>query len=166
MSVSKIVITDASVVINFIHADLLMRLPDLTGMSFVVTDVVYDEVNYPAERRTLDEVLTLDGWACESVTDPAAMALQADLMSVMDRGEASSLAVAAIKGCLVACDEHHVFLVEAEARLGHGRVVNTPGLLLMAIKAGRLSVAEADQVKATLEANRFKMRFGSFAELL
>jgi hypothetical protein len=39
-------------------------------------------------------------------------------------------------------------------------------LLLIAIKAGCLSVADPDQVKAVLEANRFKMRFGSFAELL
>jgi hypothetical protein len=58
-----------------------------------------------------------------------------------------------------------VFLREAEARLGLGRVVNTPGLLLMAIKAGRMSVTEADQVKAVLEANRFKMKFGSFGDL-
>ena len=166
MSAGTVVITDASVVINFIHADLLKRLPELTDMSFVVTDVVYEEVCYPDHRAKLDDALKTDGWACERVTDPAAMALQAELMAVMDKGEASSLAVAAVRGCVVACDERRVFLGEANARLGAGRVVNTPGLLLMAVKAGRLSVADADQVKAVLETKRFKMKFGSFAELL
>lgn len=165
MSAGTVVITDASVIINFSHADLLKRLPELTGLSFVVTDVVYEEVRYPDQRAKLDDALKLDGWACESVTDPAAMALQAELMAVMDKGEASSLAVAVVRSCLVACDEGHVFVTQANARLGTGRVVNTPGLLLMAIKAGRLSVAEADRIKALLETKRFKMKFGSFADL-
>jgi len=166
MSAGTVVITDASVVINFTHADLLKLLPELTGLSFVITDVVYQEVSFPDQRSKLDDALNEDGWSCESVTDPAAIALQAELMAIMDKGEASSLAVATVKGCLVACDERHVFLAEANARLGVGRVVNTPGLLLIAIKAGRLTVAEADRIKAVLETKRFKMKFGSFADLL
>jgi predicted nucleic acid-binding protein len=166
MSAGTVVITDASVIINFSHADILKLLPELTGLSFIVTDVVYDEVRYPDQRAKLDDALKVEGWTCESVTDPAAIALQAELMTVMDKGEASSLAMAVVRTCIVACDEGKVFLAQANARLGTGRVVNTPGLLLIAIKAGRLSVEEADRIKALLETKRFKMKFGSFADLL
>ncbi len=50
MSTAKpaVVVTDANVVINFIHMGLLADLPRLVGMSFVVTDVVYEEVSRPA----------------------------------------------------------------------------------------------------------------------
>jgi predicted nucleic acid-binding protein len=163
---ARIVVSDASVVINFSYAGLLTSLPSLTGMSFVVTDVVYEEVNRPQQRLKLDEALAADGWAREALTDPAGIAMQADLMMVLDRGEASSLALAAVKGCLVACDERHVFLREADARLGPGRVVNTPGLIVMAIRAGHLSIVEADRIKAVLEGARYKMKFASFADVI
>lgn len=162
----RIVVTDTSVVINFIHAQLLLRLPGLTSMAFVVTDVVRGEVTVDEQRAILDQVLTTDGWSCESITDPAAIEMQADLMSTMDPGEASSLALAATRGWMVACDERRAFLREAEKRLGEGRVLNTPGLLLMAIRAGTLTVGEADAAKAILEANRYTMRFASFADLV
>jgi hypothetical protein len=80
--------------------------------------------------------------------------------------EASTLALAASKGYLVASDERRAFLREARARLGTGRIVDTPGIIVLAIRAGTLSVALADQLKAALETHRFSMRFSSFAELV
>jgi hypothetical protein len=66
----------------------------------------------------------------------------------------------------VASDERRVFLREARQRLGGGRIINTPGLLVLAIRRGSLTVAEADRAKATLETRSFTMRFKSFAELV
>jgi hypothetical protein len=65
----------------------------------------------------------------------------------------------------VASDEGGAFRREADARLGTGRIINTPGLFLMAIRAGILSVEQADEAKEILERHRFRMRFRSFREL-
>lgn len=66
----------------------------------------------------------------------------------------------------MACDEKRVFLREARTRLGTGRILNTPGLYVLWIRAGVLSVEEADAAKAILDSNRFKMRFASFREVI
>ncbi len=162
----SVVVTDTNVVINFVHVGLLSHLPRLVGLSFVVTDVVYQEVRLPGQRAALDAALAAGTWTRESLVELDAIALQAALMPIMDPGEASSLALAVTKNHLVASDERRAFLREARARLGPGRVVDTPGLILLAIRARNLTVVEADQIKAALEANRFRMRFRSFADLV
>lgn len=163
---ASIVVSDANVVINFIHAGLLGDLPRLVGLSFIVTDVVYEEISYHEQRVALDAALAAGTWRRESLFDLDAISLQADLMTIMDPGEASTLALAATKGYLVASDERRAFLREARVRLGTGRIVDTPGLIVLAIRAGTLTVKEADQLKAALETHRFTMRFSSFAELV
>jgi hypothetical protein len=55
---------------------------------------------------------------------------------------------------------------EAAVRLGVGKILTTPGLLLVAIRDGLLTVDEADAMKAALEARRFTMLFRSFCELM
>jgi hypothetical protein len=51
-------------------------------------------------------------------------------------------------------------------RLGSGRILNTPGLYLLCIRSGLITVEEADAAKATLEQRRFRMVFASFRDLL
>ncbi len=65
----------------------------------------------------------------------------------------------------MASDEGGAFLREATARLGAGRIINTPGLFLMAIRAGIISVEQADEAKTVLEQRRFRMKFCSFRDL-
>ena len=50
----------------------------------------------------------------------------------------------------------------AVQRLGTGRILNTPGLYVLAIRSNLISVEEADKDKSMLETNRFVMRFSSF----
>jgi hypothetical protein len=45
-------------------------------------------------------------------------------------------------------------------------IINTPGILLAAIRAGALTVADADEIKTKPEQRRFKMKFDSFASLI
>lgn len=163
---TSVVVTDANVVINFVHIGLLGDLPRLVNRSFVVTDVVHSEVTWPGQRAALDAALAAGTWKLESLVDIDAIALQASLMPIMEPGEAASLALAATKGYIVASDERRSFLREAHARLGPGRIVDTPGLIVLAIRAGHLTIPEADRLKAVLEGNRFKMRFRSFADLM
>ena len=70
------------------------------------------------------------------------------------------------RGWLVAVDERGRFLRMARERIGEGRILNTPGILLLAIRAGLLSVDEADGLKARLETERYRMKFDSFRDVL
>jgi len=81
-------------------------------------------------------------------------------------GESSCLTLAEKRGWIVACDEKRVFLREAKRRLGEGRILNTPGIYVLSIRAGLITIADADAAKATLENSRFRMAFNSFADLV
>ena len=74
--------------------------------------------------------------------------------------------LAARHGWLVASDEKGKFQREATARLGDGRIVNTAGLLVAAIRAGLISLEAADAAKAVLERHRFRLPFASFRDIL
>ena len=67
---------------------------------------------------------------------------------------------------LIASDEKRRFRPEVEARLGNGRLIETADLFVQAIRAGLITVEEADLDKATLEGYRFKLTFKSFRDLL
>jgi predicted nucleic acid-binding protein len=84
----------------------------------------------------------------------------------MGQGEAACLALAESRGWLIASDERRRFRREVFARLGEGRLVTTAGLFVLAIRAGILTVEEADQMKAVLEQRRFRMTFASFRDVL
>jgi predicted nucleic acid-binding protein len=163
---ARVVAADANVVINLIHVGMLGGLPAMVDMEFVVTDEVYGEVQRPEQRQIMDATLAAEIWSRASLTEPDAIALFATLATTMGRGEAASLALAASRSCYVASDERGIFLREVRQRLGEGRIINTPGLLVLAIRRGTLTVTEADRAKATLETKRFTMRFKSFAELV
>jgi len=67
---------------------------------------------------------------------------------------------------LIASDEKKKFRREALARLGNARMLDTPGILILAIKAGLLTIEEADNAKTILEHHRFTMNFISFHDVL
>jgi len=163
---ARIVVTDANVVINLIHVGLLARVPAAVGMAFVVTDEVAAEVVVPAHRAALESVLADGTWMRLSLVSADEMAIFADLLPIMGAGEASSLALAQARNYLVASDERRAFRREARARVGETRIVDTPGLMVLAIRNGHMTVAEADGFKAVLETKRFVMRFTSFADVV
>ncbi len=84
----------------------------------------------------------------------------------MKAGEAACLAFAVENGCLFACDEGRIVRSEARRLLGLNRILNTPGVFVLGIRAGYWTVDEADEAKSVLEKNRFRMKFSSFRELL
>ncbi len=101
-----------------------------------------------------------------SINDISAITLFAELTAFMGKGEAACLSLAVTRGWLIASDEKRVFKREAEARLGPGRLINTAGLLVFSIRAGLITIEEADELRAVLEQCRFRMKFASFRDLL
>jgi len=163
---TSIVITDTSILINLSHTGHLALLGKVVGLRFVVPDEVVAEVTEPEQLRTLEAAIANGSLRQESIASPDELAVFAELSQILGSGEAACLALASCRGWLVACDEKRVFLREARSRLGDGRILNTHGLYVLWIRAGVLSVEEADAAKTILNANRFKMTFSSFREVI
>jgi predicted nucleic acid-binding protein len=161
----RIVVADAGVLINLIHVDALQLLGRLVRFEFVVVEHVVQEISRPDQAEALAHAIQ-QGWIQrESLDRPDGLEVFADLLRVIDRGEAASLAWAVMEGAAIACDDRRACR-EATARLGAGSILTTPGLLLAAIRDELITIDEADAMKATLEARRFTMAFRSFRELV
>jgi predicted nucleic acid-binding protein len=166
LSLRQTVYTDACVLINLALAGRLELCGAFAEYEFQVPEEVLAEILGPRERRAVDEALGAGLLRLTSVTELDALAIFADLRQLLGLGESACLALAARSGALVASDEKRRFLREADTRLGPGRVLNTPGLFLLAIRRGALTVDAADEAKAILERNRFRMPFASFRDLV
>lgn len=167
MTPAQIVLVDTCVLLNLAFAGRLEILGTLTGLEFWVPEEALAEVLGGRERRAVQEVLEAGFLHLTKLAEPEDLAVFADLRQLMGIGEAACLALAIRhQGAMVASDEKRRFLREAEKRLGPGRVVNTPGLFLLAIRQGVMTVDEADEAKAVLERHRFRMSFSSFRELV
>lgn len=161
-----VVVTDANVLINLIRIGQLPLLSQLDGYRFLVPAEVVNEITEPDQREALSWALT-EGHLEQVVVDTMeSLQLFAELRDVMGMGEAASLALAATRGCHIASDEKKRFRRRAVELIGEGRIVRTEGILLAAIRQGRISVAEADGFKAVLAENRYSMPFQSFSDLM
>ena len=163
---TSVVVTDANVLINLMHCQRLKLLGELPGFEFVVPDHVADEILRTEQKTMLAEAVDARNVQIEEIRTVPVIEMFADLSAEMGRGEAACLALAVHEGWLVASDEKRLFRRRAIELLGPGRLLTTPGLFVLAIRAGIMSVEEADACKAVLEENRFKMKFGSFAEVV
>ncbi len=163
---NRIVVTDANILINLIHIERLALLGQLTGFEFVVPPEVIQEINEPRQAVVVATALSQGLFKQEALVEIPALSLYAELVTILGRGEAACLSLAVTKGWMIASDEKKKFRREVLERIGADRLLNTPGLLLLAIRLGVLSVAEADAALQILARHRFKVKFKSFADLL
>lgn len=162
----SVVITDASVLINLTHSGHIRLLGSTPGYRFLVSEEVLAEVQDPVQKGMVDGAILNGFLEKTTIETPEELALYAELTQVLGSGESACLALASKRGWLLACDERRVFLREARARIGERRLLNTPGLYVLWIRCGLLTIAEADAAKITLEGRRFRMAFSSFREVV
>ena len=165
MAKVQVVITDANILINLLHIGRLSILGRLTQFEFVIPDEVVAEILDEDQAEALQAAIYAQYVKRVSFQDIEELTAFAALSHFLGEGESACLALAQQRGWWVASDEGGAFRREAQQRLGPGRLLNTPGILLSAIRAGILTVEEADEAKAVLEQHRFRLRFGSFREL-
>ena len=165
-TVRTVVVTDTSILINFLHTGHLWLLGRLPGFRFVIPDEVIAEIAQADQQQIIAEAMAAGHVQRESISSPDELALFAELRQILGAGESSCLTLAEKRGWIVACDEKRVFLREATRRLGAGRILNTPGIYALSIQGGLITVAAADEAKAVLEKHRFQMAFRSFSDLL
>ncbi len=162
----RVVVTDASVLINLMHVSRLSLLARIPNYEFVVPDHVREEIMIPEQRAMLDTAVSAGWLKIEVIDDLGAITVFTDLIAQLGRGEAACIAIAAQKGWLIASDEKKRFLREAIARVAVGHVLTTVDVFVLAIKAGLLTIEQADADKGALEGRRFKVAFGSYRELV
>jgi len=163
--VAKVVI-DTSVLINFCHLERLDLLGSLESFEFMVPSEVEAEIEVIAQRTLVEKAIESRTIQRAPTGDLRVLQrLSHYRSSNLDLGESACLALAEVNGWMVACDERRHFLTLATDALGHGRVVDTPGLILHCFRVGLVTVAQADRAKKKLERHHFKMRFASFEDL-
>lgn len=162
----RVIVTDANVLINLMHVHRLGLLGRIPGHEFVVPDHVREEITEPGNRALLEGAFRRGILKLELLTDLDAILVFAELIQHIGRGEAACIALAAKHGWSIASDEKRRFRREAVARLGEARLVGTPEVFVLAIRAGLLTSDDADADKRVLEQHRFKMSFVSFRELV
>ena len=124
-------ITDANILINFIKIGRVDILQQLRMYAFYLSEEVYREITYPAQRLVLDHALK-NGWLRETViTDQNELRSYAQYRRQMGDGEAACLAIAICRKWIMACDEQKKKLISRTVRhhLGAGYLLNTPGIL-------------------------------------
>lgn len=161
---TTVVITDANVLINFVHIGQVALLGDLPTYRFQLPAEVLHELIDDDQRAQIEAAIAahqLDLMVIEALDT---LTLFGELRDLMGRGEAACLAVAATTGCHLASDEKKRFRRKAVELIGEARIVRTEDLLVEAIRCGKRTVAQADEYKAILAANRYAMPFSSFAD--
>lgn len=164
---TTIVITDASVLINFLVLDRVGLLSRLISLHFVVTEHVRAEIteHFPEQLQRLDAAFEAGVIEEISVTDIVEVALFADLTSKgLGVGECSAIAVAVNRKLKIAIDDKRA--LKKVARLGYSlEVLGTEQLVVQLIAESVLTIVEADQMKIDWEQNyRFKLSIASFTE--
>lgn len=164
-----IVITDTSVLINFLVLDRVELLARLSEHRFVVTDHVRAEItaHYQDQLQRLDAAFAAGTLQEIRVTDLEEVRLFAELTATgLGIGECSAIAVAAHRRLTLAIDDKRA--IKKVKALGLGLTfLSTESLVVLLIQQGVLSIAEADDIKLTWERDhRFRLAFASFAERL
>jgi predicted nucleic acid-binding protein len=167
-----ILILDASVLINFLcigRTDLLQQHP----ASIVITEHVTDEVTraYPNELGALTAAKNAGIVKELQITELAEIALMGSIRTRpggkrLGVGECSAIAVAVSRGYELGIDDEPAIKQIQSLKL-NVKVHRTRDIMVALIRAGQLSVQDADAIKADWETNhRFRQKFKSFGELL
>lgn len=161
-----LIVADTSFLVNFLHLNRMDLLGDLGLYAFHVPNHVIAEVKYDEQRTRLNAAI--DGGILTEleITDQVEIALYADLRRFLGDGESACLSVAVTRRWAVAADEKGRLRREIVARLGETYLLNTPGALVAALRAGILSVSEAEDIRRELARRRFVMKVPPFGDLL
>jgi predicted nucleic acid-binding protein len=165
-------IIETSVLVNFLkidRTDLLSRHP---AYRFVVLDLVRNEVGtkpwYAAQADRLTAAIAAGHLLVDDPPEATPLAELAAFAAMSEvkigEGERAAVAAAYARGLSLAMQDHRAWKRTAtySARIPRE---DTVSIVASLIKAGILTVAEADAIKADWEANhKFTLTFASFAE--
>ncbi len=162
-----VIITDTSVLINFLVADLVPKLVQLSGYEFWITNHVVSEItdHYDTQLDRLTNAITNEQLREISVSALPEVEQFARLTKLgLGVGECSAISVAILRGHYIAIDDKTAIkrLREITSAVD---VFTTADLMVLLIQQGVITIPEADQIKYEWEQQyRFKLPFKSFNE--
>lgn len=164
------VITDTSILINFLAVDQASLLLDHPHFQFFLTDHVRVEVTeyYPEQFARLEAILSDGSLQQITVNTPEELEIFAvlSLERRLGAGECAAIAAAVYRGCSIAIDDRAAIKQVAQ-RYPEVHVETTQSIIVGLIRTGRLTVAAADELKDRWQNyHRFRLPFRSFRELL
>jgi predicted nucleic acid-binding protein len=163
------VCADTCVLINLAHVSRLDLLGQTHDMVFHVPREVMDEIKDQNQARQVEAAIESGALRSLKIVAVEELGLLADYVERIGKGESACLAVAVHRHWIhwiIATDETKDRRLSREIAASGIKLINTPGILLKAIRSGLLSIQAADSIKGELEVKRFKMSFGSFQELV
>jgi predicted nucleic acid-binding protein len=168
-----VVVADTSVLINFLR---IQRM-DLIGRHacrFLATNHVEQEISehYGEQHAAYAAALATGQIHTCAVIDPDEVQLYLKLSQGrrLGSGECSAIAVAMRRNYAVAMDDNRAVnraLREADLAGVKLDIIRTQDIMVELIQSGVLTVTEADTIKENwARFHRFRMKFGSFGDLL
>jgi len=165
-----IVITDTSVLINFLVLDRVGLLGQLPDRRFVVTNHVRLEIteHFQEQLQRLEQAFAVGVLQEIQVTEFEEVQLFAQLTATgLGIGECSAIAVALHRKLALAIDDKRAIkkIKKIKKFADNMRVLTTEHLVVLLIQHDVLTVIEADAMKREWEQiHRFRLKFDSFAE--
>ena len=164
-----IVVTDASVLINFLRINRMDLIADHSH-DFVVTNHVAEEVTsrYPEQQRRFALAVDTGAISQVSVSDSREIAIFESLMQSrrLGAGECSAIAMALCGQHVLAIDDRRA---KTEARRTDQalQILNTQDLMASMIAENLLDITEADGIKNEWRLrHRFWLKIQSFREVV
>lgn len=166
---NAILVTDTSVLVNFLRIDRMELLGGLP-CRFLVTDHAAGELTdfYPEQVERYHTALAEGHVESCTVTAEAALDIFGQLTGTtrLGVGESATIAHAIVTGSGVAIDDRRA--INEAQRIADGLVIlRTADLIVRLIHHAMLTVEEADAIKDDWAANhRFRIPVASFAEMM
>ena len=105
----SVVITDTSILINLSHTGHTGLLGVTPGFRFLVSEEIVAEILNSNQKRIVEAAIAEGVLERTSIESPEELAIYAELTQILGSGESACLALASVRGWLVACDEKRVF---------------------------------------------------------
>jgi predicted nucleic acid-binding protein len=140
-------------------------LGQIPNMVFHVPQEVLNEITLDEQQRQVEAVVANGGLTITKIQAVNELQALAEYAGQFGKSESACLAIATCRKWVIATDETKDKRLSREIAVQKIQVINTPGILLNAIRRGVLTVEAADALKVELEKNRFRMDFDSFRDL-
>jgi predicted nucleic acid-binding protein len=161
------VVLDTSVLVNFLAIGRIDLLAELSTHRFFVTAHVRGEVTYLDQAEHLAAAIQAGQVQELPASTHAELQTFARLTTTLGVGESAAIAAAQHRSIVVAVEDRTARRT-AESCVGKANVLSTTELILTMIRAGILTVAEADAIKLDWE-NKYRFalpEFQTFGEIL
>jgi predicted nucleic acid-binding protein len=164
-----IVITDTSVLVNFLVLDQSALLARLKDIRFALTEHVRAEItaHYSEQLERLEQAFESQLFDEIQVNEIQELNLFAELSAKgLGLGECSAIAAAVHRGHALAIDDKQA--IKKLKNLGYSvPIFTTEALMICLIKEGVLTIVEADAMKYEWETkHRFRLAISSFGDIL